>query len=37
VPGFAAELSTPRDCIISTGGGYFLSPSISALTEVLVS
>ena len=31
----AATLTTVNDFVIPTGGGYFFSPSISALKEVI--
>lgn len=33
--GNAATLSTAKDFVIPTGGGYFFSPSVSALKDVL--
>jgi Dyp-type peroxidase family len=34
-PGGSRRISLPRDWVISSGGGYFFSPPIKALTEVL--
>jgi Dyp-type peroxidase family len=31
----AAEIHAPQDFVIPTGGGYFFTPSISALTDVI--
>lgn len=33
--GNAAQLSTPHDFVIPTGGGYFFSPGIKAMQDVL--
>ncbi len=34
--GTSAQVSTQKEFVIPTGGGYFFSPSISAIREVLV-
>ena len=31
----AAEVSASADFVVPTGGGYFFTPSISALTDVI--